>query len=185
MGRMSFAAPNVLLWLLPLFGIIILLYLLKMRRKDFKVPASFLWPKNTTDVRANAPIQRLRFSWLMVLQLMAALLIVAALARPQTRQEGLAGKITVFVIDTSASMSATDVGRTRLSEAVDRINRAISTARPGDRFSLVEAGPTPRVALALSSDAARMRRALSEIRPTDAKCDVGATLRLAAALVGA
>ena len=182
---MSFASPSFLWYLVPLFGIIVFLYLLKMRRKDFKVPATFLWPSKTTDVRANAPLQRLRFSWLMVLQLIAVALIVASLARPQTRQEGLAGTITIFVVDTSASMSAKDVGESRLKEAVSRVRRAISTARPGDRFSLVEAGPTPRVALALSGDPARMRQALDGLRPTDAKADVGAALRLAAALVGA
>ena len=182
---MSFANPGLLLYLIPLAGIIIFLYFLKMRRKDFKVPAAFLWPASTTDVRANAPLQRIKFSWLLVLQIIAIALIVASLARPQTRQEGLAGNITIFVVDTSASMSARDVGKTRLEEAVARIQTAVSTARPGDRFSLVEAGPTPRVALPLSGDIARMRSALESLQPTDAKADVGGAMRLAAALVGA
>jgi hypothetical protein len=182
---MSFASASLLWFLVPFCAAIVFLYLLRMRRKDFKVPASFLWPQNTTDVRANAPIQKLRFSWLMVLQLLAVALIIASIARPQTRQEGLAGSITVFVVDTSASMQATDVGDSRISEAVSRVRRAISTARPGDRFSLVEAGPTPRVAMALTGDTSRMNRALDELQPTDAKGDVGAAMRLAAALVGA
>jgi hypothetical protein len=182
---MSFASAGLLWYLVPFFAAIIFLYLLRMRRKEFKVPASFLWPQNTTDVRANAPIQKLRFSWLMVLQLLAVALIIASLARPQTRQEGLVGNITVFVVDTSASMQAKDVGGSRISEAVSRIKRAISTAKPGDRFSLVEAGPTPRVAMALTGDVSRMNRTLDELNPTDAKTDVGAAMRLAAALVGA
>src|SRR5687768_16688253 len=165
---MNFATPYLLWYLLPLFAVIVFLYLLKMRRKDFKVPATFLWSSKTTDVRANAPLQRLRFSWLLVLQLLAIALIIASLARPQARQEGLAGTVTIFVVDTSASMSATDIGKTRLEEAESRIRTAVSTAQPGDRFSLVEAGPTPRVALPLSGDTARMREALQTLRPTDA-----------------
>lgn len=184
MGGLNFANVSVLWYLAPLFGVIVLLYLLKMRRKDFKVPATFLWPSTTTDVRANAPLQKLRFSWLMLLQLVAVVLIIGSLARPQTRQEGLAGTVTIFVVDTSASMSARDVRGSRLEEAVSRIESAVSTARTGDRFSLVVAGSTPRVALALSSDAGRMRQALDTLEPTDTKSAVGDALRLAAAIVG-
>ncbi|MGI8924624.1 MAG: vWA domain-containing protein [Fimbriimonadales bacterium] len=182
---MNLANAAALWYLLPLGGIIILLYLLKMRRKDFKVPATFLWPHLTTEVRANSLLQRLKFSWLMVLQLLSLLLIVASLARPQTTQEGLAGTVTVFVLDTSASMSATDAGGTRFDEAIERIKKTVATAQPGDRFSLVEAGPTPRVALPLSGDTARMRDALHSLSPTDTECDIGEGLRLASALVGA
>jgi len=82
---MSLVNAGALFWLIPLAGIIILLYLLKMRRKEFKVPASFLWPNMTTEVRANSLIQKLRFSWLLVLQLLALCLVVLAFARPQIR----------------------------------------------------------------------------------------------------
>ena len=181
---MSFANIAALWYLFPLAGVIILLYLLRMRRKDFRVPATFLWPSQTTDVRANAPIQKLRFSWLMVLQLLAIALIIGSFARPQTKQEGLAGVVTVFVVDTSASMSSREGSGTRVDEAIRRIRSAISTARPGDRFSLIEAGPIPRVLLALSNDSARMRGALEQLAPTHTRSDVGGALRLAAALVG-
>lgn len=182
---MNFANIAALWYLLPLGGVIILLYLLKMRRKEFKVPATFLWPRMTTEVRANSLLQKLKFSWLMVLQLIALSLLVLSLARPQTQQEGLAGTVTVFVIDTSASMSAREEGGTRFDQAVARIRSAVETARPGDRFSLVEAGDTPRVALPLSRDVSRMRSALDSLAPTDTACGMGGAMRLAAALVGA
>src|SRR3954470_14408010 len=105
------------MWLLPLAGIIILLYLLRMRRRDIRVPASFLWPERTDEVRANALIQKLRFSWLLVLQLLALTLVVFAVAKPQTKQHGLAGEVTVLVVDASASMGATDVKPSRFEEA--------------------------------------------------------------------
>src|SRR3954471_20477036 len=105
---MSFQDPGALLWLLPLGGTILLLYLLRMRRRDVRVPASFLWPERTDEVRANALIQKLRFSWLLVLQLLALALVIFAVAKPQTKQQGLTGEVTVLVLDASASMGATD-----------------------------------------------------------------------------
>ena len=66
---MSFQNAAALFWLLPLGGIVILLYLLKMRRRDVRVPATFLWPARVEEIRANALFQKLKPSWLLFLQL--------------------------------------------------------------------------------------------------------------------
>jgi len=181
---LSFQNPASLLWLLPLAGILVVLYLLKMKRRDVRVPATFLWPAKTEEVRANALFQRLRFSWLLVLQLLALSLVVLALARPQTRQRGLTGEVTVLVVDSSASMSATDVKPSRFAEAKRLAQEAIQSAKPSDRIALIEAGPTPRVVFPLSSDPAKQILALNSLQPTDAEADTGEALRLASALVG-
>lgn len=180
---MNLQNPAVLFALLPLAGFLILLYLLKIRRKDLLVPATFLWPTRTDEVRANTLFQRLRFSWLLILQLLAVAILVAALARPQSRQAGLSGRVTVFVLDASASMGATDVPPTRFDEAVRLVRDAIRNASAGDRLALIEAGPTPRVVFPLSSDPSRQVVALEGCRRYDASADVGEALRLAAAVV--
>lgn len=179
---MSFANFGALLWLIPLAGIIIVLYLLKMRRKDVRVPATFLWPAMIYEIRANALFQKLKFSWLMVLQLLALACIVFALSRPQFRQRGLGGAVTVLVIDSSASMQASDVRPSRFEEAKRIAGTIVDSARPGDKLAIVEAGPSPRVASPLSSDPPRLRRALQGITATDAEAEVGEALRLAASI---
>ncbi len=181
---MSFQNPGALLWLIPLSGAIIILYLLRMRRLDVRVPASFLWPERTDEVRANALIQKLRFSWLLILQLFALALVVFAFAKPQTRQQGLAGDVTVLVVDASASMGATDIAPSRFDEARRLAIGAIKGAKPTDRIALIEAGPTPRVVFPMSSDPSKELRALDSLRRYDSDCDMGEAMRLAAALVG-
>lgn len=180
---MNFANFAALAWLAPLAGIIIALYLLKMKRRDVRVPATFLWPTQVTDVRANALFQKLRFSWLLVLQLLVITLLVIAFARPQMLQRGLGGSVTVLVIDTSASMQATDGNPTRMATALKAADQLVSEAKHGDRVSLIEAGPTPRVVFSNSADVAKMRSLLNSLRPTDAEVDVGEALRLAASIV--
>src|SRR2546421_586324 len=180
---MSFVSAGALWLLVPLVGTLIILYLLKMRRKDFRVPATFLWPHQTFEIRANSLFQKLKFSWLLLLQLLALTLTVIALARPQVRSSSLTGSVTVLVIDTSASMSATDIKPSRLAAALAAANKVIDSARPGDKISLIEAGPTPRVLSPLSNDVGRMRMALSSVKATDAANDVGEALRLASSLV--
>lgn len=181
---MTFQNPGALVWLVPLAAIVIALYLLKMRRRDLRVPATFLWPAQVEEIRANALIQKLRPSWLLFLQLVALALAVGALARPQTRQSGLAGSTTVLVIDATASMSAIDVRPSRLEEAKRLAKEAILEAKPGDRIALIEAGASAKVVFPLGNDPARQLHALEAVQPTDAEGDMGDALRLAGALVG-
>ena len=181
---MNLQNVGALLWLVPLAGVIILLYLLRMRRRDVKVPASFLWPEKTEEIRANSLFQRLRFSWLLILQLLALSLVVFALARPQTQQRGLTGEVTVLVVDASASMGATDVAPSRFEEAKRLAKDAINSAKVGDRIALIEAGPTPRVIFSLSNDPASQEPKLASMVRSDDEVDIGEALRLAAALVG-
>lgn len=180
---MNFVSPGTWMWFLPAAGAIVLLYMLRMRRKDVVVPASFLWPEKPEEIRANAPFQKLRFSWLLLVQLLAALFLVFALMRPQLASQGLGGSATVIVLDASASMGATDVAPDRFSEAVARARELLRRTTPSDQVALIEAGPTPRVIFPLSNDSASQLRALEDVRRYDMPVDVGESLRLAAELV--
>ena len=61
------------------------------------------------ETQANAPFQKLRRNLLLFLQLLTAFLLVFAFARPFVYGQSLAGHTVVIVLDTSASMNATDV----------------------------------------------------------------------------
>lgn len=180
---MILQVPALLFWFVPVAGVIIVLYLLKIRRREVRVPAIFLFPRITTDVRANSSWQRLRFNWLMVLQLLIALLLLTALARPMMKGHGISGRTVVFVLDLSASMRATDAAPDRFTEAKQRLRRWISRLGANDHAALITAGTEPRVAMPLSTDHKRVRSVLDRLRPTEAPSDAGAALRLAAALI--
>lgn len=180
---MSFIAPGMLLWFLPILAGIIVLYMLRMRRTDVQVPATFLWPQLTSEVRANAFFQKLRWNILMAVQILAAALLILGLARPQIRRQGVNGQTTVVVVDASASMSAREGNRTRLEIARDQAEQIVQALKAGDQVSVIESGPVPRVAAPLSGDIGRLRQAVQSIRPTDAASDMGEALRLAVSLV--
>ncbi len=183
MDPLNFARPDAFLVFIPLAAVIIALYLLRMRRREMQVPATFLWPTHTEEVRANTFFQKLKPSWLLFLQLLALAVIVGCIARPQLVQRGLTGEITVLVLDSSASMGATDVAPSRFEEAKRLARAAIESARPGDRIAMVEAGPVPRVVFSLSSDPVRQLADLQSLQVTDAETDVGEAMRLASAIV--
>ena len=78
---MGLFAPIFLL-ALPLLGVILVLYLLRLRRPLAPVASLHLWSVLTRDREANTLWQRLRVSLLLLLQLLALLALILALARP-------------------------------------------------------------------------------------------------------
>src|SRR6476619_1681062 len=113
---MPFISPLALAGLV-FIPAVLAMYMLKLRRDQAVVPSTLLWSRLLTDVEANAPWQRLRRSLLLRLQLLLVIVIALLAARPfLERPAGLARDI-VLIVDTSASMAATDVSPTRLDAA--------------------------------------------------------------------
>jgi hypothetical protein len=178
---MSFLAPLALAGLLFL-PVVVAMYLLKLRRDEAVVPSTLLWQRLVADVEANAPWQRLRRSLLLLLQLLLVLILALLAARPFVeRPAGLAGDI-VLVIDTSASMQATDGSPTRLDAAKEAAIDALADLPGGGKVSVIAAGRTARVVANGTSDLGNVRQAIHAITPTSDIGDLGDALRLASAL---
>src|SRR2546421_81119 len=131
---MSFFNPLYLLAAIPIAGLIVLMYILKLRRRDVVVSSTFLWQQVIRDVQANAPFQKLRKNLLLLLQLITILLLVLVIARPFWRGKGIGGRSVVIVIDTSASMGAKDVRPSRLEEAKKEALKVVNEMRPEDQM---------------------------------------------------
>src|SRR3954470_24413802 len=100
---------------------LLVLYFLKLRRREMPVSSTLLWKKAIQDLQVNAPFQKLRRNLLLFLQLALLLLLALALSRPVSNFTPGAGKTSVILIDRSASMSARDIdGKSRLDEAKRR-----------------------------------------------------------------
>src|SRR5438128_10894955 len=97
---------------------LLVLYFLKLKRREMPVSSTLLWKKAIQDLQVNAPFQKLRRNLLLLLQLLLLLLLALALSLPVSNYTPGAGKTSVILIDRSASMAARDAsGRTRLEEA--------------------------------------------------------------------
>lgn len=161
---------------------VIAMYLLKLRRDEAVVPSTLLWQKLVADVEANAPWQKLRRSLLLLLQLLLVVILVLLAARPFVeRPSTLAGDI-VLVIDTSASMQATDVVPSRLEAAKVKAIEALKDLPAGGKVSVIAAGRTARVIANGTDNLGNVKQAISAITPTSDIGDLGDALRLASAL---
>ena len=61
---------------------LLILYFLKLRRRELAVSSTFLWKKSIQDLQVNSPFQKLRRNLLLLLQLILLALLLLALARP-------------------------------------------------------------------------------------------------------
>jgi Ca-activated chloride channel homolog len=178
---MPFATPLALLGLLFLPAVIAM-YLLKLRRDEAVVPSTLLWTRLVADVEANAPWQMLRRSLLLLLQLLLVIALALLAARPFfERPAGLARDI-VLVMDTSASMAATDVVPDRLTAAKQIAIDALKDLPTGGKVSVIAADRTARIVVNESSDLSRVRQAIDGIRVTQSRGDLGDALELASKL---
>ena len=178
---MPFTTPLALLGLL-FVPAVIAMYLLKLRRDERIVSSTLLWSRLLTDVEANAPWQRLRRSLLLLLQLLLVAILALLAARPfLERPAGLARDV-VLVVDTSASMGATDGTPDRLAAARTAAVEALRELPTGGKVSLIAADRSARIVVNETTDMGRVRQALDELRPSATTGDLGDALELASKL---
>lgn len=177
---MSFLAPAALV--LGLLAIpILLLYMLRLRRREQTISSTLLWHELMLDQSANAPWQRLRRNLLLILQLLILAALVLALARPYLQAPGRIGGNVIVLLDGSASMMATDGdgGATRFEEAVAEVGHLIDNLDAGDQMTIISAGDSPVVLAGATSDRQSLRRALGDGAPKNTAADWPAAFALA------
>lgn len=175
-------APQ-LLWFLLLLPVVIILYLLKLRRTEAVVSSTMLWMKSLKDMTANAPFQRLRANLLLLLQLIILALAVGALARPYLRLEGISGRHMCIVVDHSASMQTIEAdGKSRLEQAKAHALELIENLDRGDQAMVVAFAEKAEVRIEMSDDAQRLRAAVQGIEPTDTRSNIRDVMMIAASL---
>lgn len=179
---LSWQAPFALLALLPLGGLLVLLYLLRLRRREVTVPSTLLWRRAVQDVQANVPFQKLRRNLLLLLQLAALLLVVLCLGGPYVLGRSTAGHSLVLVLDGSASMAATDVPGTRFGQARQEALRRVQQLAPGDQIAVLFCGLRPQVVCPFSGDRRRLTAVLQGLRPTQGPTRLREGLALAESL---
>ncbi len=170
--------------------LLIVVYLLKLRRRPIRVSSTLLWTQSVRDVEVNVPFRWLRPTWLFVLQLLALACLLLAFARPVLNGgEGDASRVLIL-IDRSASMSAMDgvvdgKPTTRLREAKSRAIRLIDDlSRAGaPSIGVIEFADQARTLTPLSQNMGDARAAIESVRASDQPGDLAAALRLASTLL--
>lgn len=161
---------------------LLLLYFLKLRRKELPIASTILWKKAIIDLQVNSPFQKLRKNLLLLLQMLLLALLLLALARPISFFTPGPGKNTVIIIDRSASMAANDAnGHSRLQQAKDRAKNLVSSLDRGSTAMVIAFDDHAETVRTWTSDGPALRAAIDQIQQSDRKSMLKQAYQLAEA----
>ncbi len=165
------------------------LYFLKLKRQPLEVPSTYLWHRVIEDLHVNSLWQRLRKSLLLLLQLLMVALAMLALLRPGWQGQSLDGKQFIFLIDNSASMSATDTNNnpnsnsnneaTRLAATKQRVAALIDQLDSDMSAMIITFADQPDVVQEFTNNKRLLREALDRIEPSAGQTVLRGALELA------
>ncbi len=162
--------------------LIVMLYFLKLRRMPVTVPSTYLWKRTIEDLHVNSIWQRLRKNLLLLLQLLIVLALILACLRPGFRGENKLGNRSIFMIDNSCSMRATDISPSRLALAKEEVAQLVNSMSGGDVGMVIAFSDRADVKQGFTSDKRRLRAAIDSIQPTNRTTDLNEALRAASGL---
>jgi hypothetical protein len=171
---------------------LIILYFLKLRRRDVEISTTLLWKKAIEDLQANAPFQRLRRNILLFLQLLVLAGVCAAVGQPQIKGDSAVGQRHVILIDRSASMSSRDATNdkgdtvTRLEAAKEKALKFIQTLKEpglfdkdsGDQAMVITFDTSAKALQSFTSDKDVLKAAVEAIDASDAPSSLEEAFKL-------
>ncbi len=161
---------------------LVLLYFLKLRRRELAVSSTLLWKRAVEDLHVNSPFQKLRNNLLLMLQLLVLLLAAFALGKPMLERALSHESTLVLLIDQSASMGVVEAsGDTRL-EIAKREARRLIDGMPDEARAMVAAFcDRATVVSSFDTDREALKRKIDSIEQTQSSSTLSEAIALAEA----
>jgi Ca-activated chloride channel family protein len=179
---MNFLAPFAFFFAASI-PVVVVFYLLKRKRVVKLVSSTLLWQKFLSETQASAPFQKLRKNWLLILQIILLIFAVLALSRPYFAAKAKPAELRVVILDTSASMEATDESPSRFEKARAEALKWVDGLAGSDQMVILQAGANTEVKQSATSEKAALRRALQACVCSDGPTRLVPALRMAESLV--
>ncbi|HSI13377.1 MAG TPA: VWA domain-containing protein [Chthoniobacter sp.] len=169
---------------LGIVPVIVLLYLLKLKRRSLPVSTLLFWQRILQENRRRAFFQRLRQLFSLLLHLLIFALILGALAHPTLDRQISEGASTVLIVDTRARMQATEPdGPTRFAKAQAQAKEVLRQASPSRQMAMITVDAGARVVTPFTDDEKALRENLAKVSSTDAGGDLNSAVQLAGELL--
>jgi len=166
-------------WFLLLIPAVLLLWFLKIRRTEKIVASTILWRRALQDERVRSPFQRLLKNLVLLLQLIAVLLAVLALAAPESGSQRFTSRLNLILVDTSASMNSVEAdGRFRFELAREGVEEIIDEIT-GERGMVVRFSSRVEPMTSVTSDLSLLRKAVQGLSAGSGVSNINDALELA------
>lgn len=160
-------------------AIVVVFYILKLRRRPIAVPFSKIWERILRDKEATSLFSQLKRLLSLLLQLALLTLMIMALGDPRTAVNLIESRNIVVLVDGSASMKTTDVAPSRADAAKDRVKQMVRGLSGSDRMLIAQMDAAITPLSTMTSEVADLEAAVAAISATDAAADFPKALRFA------
>lgn len=160
-------------------AIVVVFYILKLRRRPIPVPFSKIWERILRDKEATSLFSQLKRLLSLLLQLALLALMIMALGDPRTAVNLVESRNIVVLIDASASMRTTDVAPSRLAAAKERVKLMVRGLSGSDRMLIAQMDAAVTPLSTMTSEVSDLEAAVVAVQPTDAAADFPRALRFA------
>lgn len=166
-------------------GLLVLAYILKMRRRRFEVPFSMLWQRVLQEKEATSLWRHLkRILSLLLLLAIVGLLLFAAL-EPVIGGVNKDARSVIIIVDASASMKTMDEessegATSRMEAARDQVTRVLDTMGSDDAVMLMRMDGRATPLSRFERDVAKLKRTAQTIEASDTPADLRSALSAAA-----
>lgn len=173
LGLIKLANPGGLWALLALVPLLIL-YLIRPRPKEVKIPSLMFFMKSKGSRKLTSFLKVITRDWLFVIQFLIILALALTFSDPFTSYtQNVTSQNTVIVLDVSASSLTMEGGRTRFDLGVREAKKKL-----GAENTLILAKDVPLIALQ-DVDADDVENYLNSLRPKTTTSQIGEAVILA------
>lgn len=160
-------------------AIVVVFYILKLKRRPIAVPYSKIWERILRDKEATSLFSQLKRLLSLLLQLVLLTLLLLALGDPRAAANLIEGRNIVVLIDASASMQATDVAPSRLEHSKERIRSMVRGLSGSDRMLIAQMDAAVTPLSTMTGEISELEAAVSAVKATDSAADFPRALRFA------
>lgn len=161
-------------------AIVVVFYILKLRRRPVAVPFSKIWNRILKDKEATSLFSQLKRLLSLLLQLALLTMMLLALGDPRTAVNLVESRNIVVLVDASASMKATDVAPSRIDQAKERVRGMARGLSGSDRMLIAQMDAAVTPMSTMTGEIAELEAGVAAIKASDASADFARGLRFAA-----
>ena len=180
---MGWAAPWAFAFL-ALVPLVLLLHSLRLRRREVRISAVYLWEELLRERRSTFGMSRLLRSLLLLLQILGIAALTLGLADPFARLPSTKEGDIVLVLDASASMRSLSKGEERFAQARELALDLVQRLHPNSEMAIIYANSHPTLRVPFTTDRTLLKQALAGLAPTDEPGNLAKAVQLGRSLLG-